>query len=157
MMALRLNSLAPSIILLSASIWLMVVLPFLNPFWLILSLQSISGLILFRIILLQVLSTIDPNAIPQQFPPLLRSPAFGVGTKFDIDHCSGLSLFIKAVLQKFRMRSSILHHLRILGLILSSPQPFPSLIDFFALVYSSDVNGPVLMFKSVKTGSMSSV
>ena len=55
------------------------------------------------------------------------------------------------------MRSSILHHLRILGIILSSPQTFPSLIDFFALVYSSDVNGPVLMFKSVKAGSVSSV
>ena len=43
------------------------------------------------------------------------------------------------------------------GSYLSSPQPLPSLIDFFALVYSSDVYGPVLMFKSVKTGSVASV
>ena len=103
----------------------MVVLPFLNPFCLILSLQSVSDLILFMILhfrcwLLVIIKQFHNSSTFTEvtcfwywdqvwYRPLFRTCSFYQGSVTEIWD-----------------EISVLHHLRILDHILSPPQPSPS-------------------------------
>ena len=73
-----------------------------------------------------------------------------------MDHCSGFHHSSGALLQYFRISLSRLHLFRISGGILSSPYTLPSVMERFALLYSSFVNSPSSIFNSWNNWSLSS-
>ena len=78
----------------------------------------------------------------------LKSPDFGTGIMFSIDHWFGLFLLRRASLQNSRIISSMLHLLMTSGGMPSSPKLLPSLTALLALWYSSQSKASVLIGNS---------
>ena len=146
--AFKFRSLTPSRSLLRAKMWWVVDLPALNPFWLDRKCGSTIGWILFRIIRLMTLVTMDDNNNLGWLLGKLRSPFSGIGIMSLSPSCVSFSLLIRILLAKLITILLASHCFNTSGIMPSGSVALFSFICFLTCSYSELVKRPALIFNS---------